>query len=80
MRFDVVYTEHGPKVEPHFCREWHEDGGCYGTNPSHGVTWDEARAEVVRWHEEQAAAWKDKPLQAILSPDPASTASVPDED
>lgn len=60
-RFDVIYRG-GPSVEPHFCREWDEDGGCYGTNPDHGLSWTEACDEVARWHERQAAEWRARPI------------------
>jgi len=59
-RYDVCFTEHGPKIEHHFCREWDESGGCYGTNPEHGLSWGEARAEVVAWHKAQAEWWEKR--------------------
>lgn len=58
QRFDVSYREHGPTVDPHFCREWDGDVGCYGTNADHGMTFAEAAEEVARWHEEQAKYWR----------------------
>ena len=61
-RFDVVYTQHGPRLDFHFCREWDESGGCYGTNPNHGMSFDEAKEEVAKWHEATAAAWRRKTL------------------
>jgi hypothetical protein len=42
VRYDIVYTKDGPKIEPHFCRQWDEDGGCYGTNPLHGYSKEQA--------------------------------------
>ena len=43
----------GPFIEPHFCRVWEQvDGrlvGCYGTNPNHGHTFEEAKAEIVKY-------------------------------
>jgi len=66
-RYDVSYgadnTSFAPFAYPdtHHCREWDEDhGGCYGTNPNHGFTWDEARKLMVEFHEQQAAEWRDK--------------------
>lgn len=59
-RYDVVYAEHHVYVEPHFCREWDDDGGCYGTNPDHGLSWTEARTEVAEYYEKLAAEWRDK--------------------
>ena len=51
-RWDVVY---GPKarqcyIQPHFCREWDRDGGCYGTNPDHGCSFEEARDIMVEYY------------------------------
>ena len=54
QRYDIVFGD-GPAIEPHFCREWDGDGGCYGTNPDHGYTWEEAVEQVAQWHEAQAA-------------------------
>lgn len=59
-RWDVCYSEHRCYPEPHFCREWDEDGGCYGTNPDHGMTWDEARKEVADWYQRMADEWRNK--------------------
>lgn len=61
-RWDVVY---GPKeyechLEPHFCREWDDKGGCYGTNPDHGFTWEDARAEVSKFYERLSKEWATK--------------------
>ncbi|MEM7663813.1 MAG: hypothetical protein AAF292_16340 [Pseudomonadota bacterium] len=55
-RFDIVWDEDGPRIEPHFCREWDDEhGGCYGTNPNHGYTREEAEREIALWKKEQAA-------------------------
>lgn len=59
MRFDVVYSRDGGTIEPHFCREWDDSGGCYGTNPDHGMSLAEASAELADWHERQAQMWRD---------------------
>ena len=66
-RYDVVYgvadndtnrpTCH---VELHFCRDWDDSGGCHGTNPRHGFTWEEARKEVATFHEEAARSWRER--------------------
>ena len=58
-RYDVIYAEHHTYVEPHFCREWDGDGGCYGTNPNHGETWEDARKVVADYYELKAAEWRD---------------------
>lgn len=59
-RYDVVYTAHGVTIDTHFCREWDENGGCYGTNPDHGLSHSEACEEVAQWHERQAKEWRSK--------------------
>lgn len=63
-RYDIVYGSDGLRawvdVQMHFCREWVGNEGCYGTNPDHGMTWEEAREEVAKWHEEQAAYWRSR--------------------
>ena len=67
-RFDVLWKEHWPSLDYHFCRGWEFDPttgkevGCYGTNPDHGYSWEEAKAEMVRWHEEEAERWRKKTL------------------
>lgn len=58
QRFDVLYGEHGPRLDFHFCRDWDDDGGCYGTNLNHGVAWEKAREEIAKWHEQQAQYWR----------------------
>lgn len=64
-RFDVIYDEHGVHVDYHFCRDWEPDKngemeGCYGTNPNHGFTFDEAKQHVVDYHKMQAEEWARK--------------------
>ena len=60
-RYDVVYggSYYAPSIHlaPHFCREWDDEGGCYGSREDHGYSWEEARAEVARWHREKAEQW-----------------------
>jgi len=57
-RFDVCYRPEGPSIDYHFCREWDSDGGCYGTNPDHGFTWEQAKQEIISWHQQQIDHWK----------------------
>ena len=63
-KYDVCYPSNGiPRPEPHFCREFDmdEDGnfvGCYGTNPRHGMTFEEAKQEVIEWLERELEAAK----------------------
>lgn len=55
MKYGIVYKFDGAiEIVPHFCREWDDDEGCYGTNPDHGMTWKEARTEVADFHLERA--------------------------
>lgn len=58
IRFDVCYHSDYATIEPHFCREWDENGGCYGTNPDHGLSFDEACDEVAAWYEREAQFWR----------------------
>jgi len=57
MRFDVIYS---CTIEPHFCRSWDEEGGCYGTNPNHGVSFEEACNEVAEFYAELSKQWKNR--------------------
>lgn len=66
-RFDVIYSETGISIDYHFCREWDENGGCYGTNPNHGFTFEEAKKAVVDYYQQKMeeaqnltlAEWED---------------------
>lgn len=66
MRFDVCYHSGGCTIEPHFCRQWDEDGGCYGTNPNHGYSFDEACDQVASYHEQQAKEWRERTHHTCL--------------
>jgi hypothetical protein len=57
QRYDIHYHEHHVAIEPHFCRSWDDEGGCYGTNPNHGFSWQEARKADADWHRERAEWW-----------------------
>jgi len=59
-RFDVAYRPEGVTIEPHFCRSWDEEGGCYGTNPNHGFTAADACDEVAEHYERLAKMWRDR--------------------
>lgn len=56
-RFDITYFGN-PMLEPHFCRGWDGETGCYGTNPDHGLSFDEAKAEVISYHRKQIERWE----------------------
>lgn len=55
-RWDIEFKE-WPTVEPHFCREWDEDEGCYGTNPNHGYSWVEACRGIATELRRMAEVW-----------------------
>ena len=56
MRFDVVRREDSTTIEPHFCSKF----GCYGTNPNHGYTLEEACDIIATSLETLAKSWRDK--------------------
>jgi hypothetical protein len=58
-RYDVVYDVNGPILTFHFCREWDENGGCYGTNPDHGFTFEEAKEIVLEHYSSLLNQWKE---------------------
>lgn len=60
QRYDLSFRDDRMTIEPHFCRDWDESGGCYGTNPDHGYSFDEACDQVAGWHEQQAKLWRDR--------------------
>lgn len=66
-RFDVIYQNSGASIAAHFCREWDEDGGCYGTNPDHGLSFDDACDQVAEWHEQQAKLWRERKHHDAMS-------------
>jgi len=49
-RYDVIYEADRCYIEPHFCREWENGEGCYGTNPHHGFTKEEAQKLVDEYY------------------------------
>lgn len=64
VRYDVVYggdiSVPTCYVRPHYCRDWDESGGCYGTNEAHGMAWKDARAAVADWYEARSILWRHK--------------------
>jgi hypothetical protein len=62
--YDVSYGPDGIGIDCHFCREWTlntatgEWDGCYGTDPNHGYSFDEARALIVLWHRGEVDKWE----------------------
>lgn len=61
--YDISYRDTGMDIEPHFCRCWDEDEGCYGTNPEHGYTWAEA-VQQIAWQLRERAAWWEARTEA----------------
>ena len=57
-RLDVCYGPHGISLDFHFCREWDESGGCYGTNKNHGFTFAEAKQEVIAHLKSEIEWWE----------------------
>lgn len=64
--FDVIY---GPSdwhptayIERHFCRQVGPEG-CFGTNPNHGMSFENASEQVAKWFEEQAERWRQMSLE-----------------
>ena len=61
MKFDIFYgNNYEVYAEPHFCREWEDKGGCYGTNPEHGFTWEEVCQECIDHYEMMVTIWKER--------------------
>lgn len=52
--FDIVHHGTHVTIEPHFCREI----DCFGTNPDHGYSFEDACEEVAKWHDMQAERWR----------------------
>jgi hypothetical protein len=67
QRYDVVFHSDHVSIECHFCRDWDADGGCYGTNPNHGLSLEEAIEECASWHDLQAKSFRDKTHWSIES-------------
>lgn len=68
-RYDVMLGFDRATLEPHFCREINADGeGCFGTDPTHGLSFDGAKDELATWHEQQAAYWRKMTEEEFLEP------------
>lgn len=55
QKYDVIYGPDTVSIEPHFCREW----GCFGSNPEHGYTLEEAADKCAEYHEKEAEMFRD---------------------
>ena len=60
QRYDIIYDQNGVHLEYHFCRSWDEDGGCYGTNPNHGYSLEDAADEIARHYQSLADEWRNR--------------------
>lgn len=56
-KFDIHFREPA-SLDYHFCRAWDGETGCYGTNPGHGYTFDEAKEQIAQHYERLAAHWR----------------------
>lgn len=66
QRYDVVFYSDKATIVPHFCRDWDSDGGCYGTNPDHGLSLDDACKEVADYYQRLACEWRNKTHHEVL--------------
>ena len=66
QKYDVVDYGHHLGIELHFCREWDEDGGCYGTNLDHGWTFEEAKQQVSMWYYDKHQEWEQMTEEKFL--------------
>lgn len=55
-RFDVIYRDGAVSIAPHFCREY----DCHGTNPDHGMSFEDACDTAARWHDQQATLYRTR--------------------
>ena len=53
--YDVFYRDNGVHIAPHFCREM----GCFGSNPDHGYTLEQAAEQCAEYYEQQAKAFRE---------------------
>ena len=53
-RFDVIYKSGGTSMAYHFCRA----ADCFGTDDTHGYSFDEAKEVVVRHLETTLETWR----------------------
>lgn len=57
-RYDIIYGTIECTIEPHFCREWDNGEGCYGYNPHHGYSWEEAKQIVIQFYQQKITEWE----------------------
>lgn len=57
-RFDVIYEGMGTRIDYHFCRQWDDEGGCYGTRQDHGYSFEEAKQVVIDQLQSEIDHWR----------------------
>jgi hypothetical protein len=58
-RFDINYKGDLAWIDHHHCREFDAEGvGCFGTNPDHGCTFDEAKALMIEHYTLVLSKWE----------------------
>lgn len=67
QKYDVIYGFNEVSIEPHYCREWDDSGGCYGSNEHHGLTYEKAKIEVISFYENIIDIWKNKSEEEFLN-------------
>lgn len=66
-KYDVVYMPNqGVQLEEHFCREY----GCFGSDETHGMTFEEAKKEIISYLKEQIKAWEEMTEENLYSEEP----------
>ena len=65
-RFDVVLGETS-YIDYHFCREFDGKIGCFGHNPEHGLSFEEAKGRIVEWYSSRAKEWQEKTYEDWLN-------------
>ena len=43
-------------VEPHFCRDY----DCFGSNPDHGYSFEEAKEDIIKSLQSEIDWWKSQ--------------------
>ena len=67
-KYDVHYhADSYVDVDFHFCREWDGDGGCYGTNPNHGFSFEDAKRHIIQHYKKYMQYWEEMTEETWLS-------------
>ena len=53
-RFDVIFRSGRILIDYHFCR----NTDCFGTDDTHGYSFNEAKEVVVRYFERELETWR----------------------